>query len=94
MLGRFYRVTDDAKWFDSSMEEQSKAMKLLMLRLKGFIAGMEEGDKVGHIFGRIDDPRYPLWPALAWDTRKTDEFVYKAPYTVDYAAGLVFNRQD
>ena len=42
---------------------------------------------------KVADPFYPVWPALAWPTTE-GAVTNECPYKVEYAAGLMFNRQE
>jgi hypothetical protein len=94
LLGEFYDRCGREGWFREPMEQQKKTMAALMLLR----------EEVG--FWDCQEVENLAWPAMAWEktggqykgsrTWKdiSDGYKVLVRYSVDYAAGLIFNGGD
>ena len=93
----WFKITSRDDWHTASRGRQSDVMAEMMGKQRAIAKSMAKTKKYLDV---EPDLEYPAWPALAWKAKneesQTDEKGLKddAPYEVDYAGGLVFNRQD
>lgn len=80
LIWYYSEAKQGADWWEMSMREQTEALGKAMDLAKH--QGWSAKDR--------ETSEYPQWPALAWKPDGKE----KAPYKVNYADGLVFNRQD